>query len=154
MPTSPRSIFAKTLAQIKTAPEEEAYRAVNITADKRVQFQVCSSDAEIEATTWSIADMDRVLIQLKRGIYGITSKDQMRLTKKFSIRLVEFDVWSQAISVQELWKTIEQHVIHVRYPKMHLVSHISESIWRMGSGDNFTTDISEQLHIDNVKEAY
>ena len=24
----------------------------------------------------------------------------------------------------------------------------------MGSGDNFTTDISERLHISNVKEAY
>jgi hypothetical protein len=24
----------------------------------------------------------------------------------------------------------------------------------MGSGDNFTTDISEELHISNVKEAY
>jgi len=24
----------------------------------------------------------------------------------------------------------------------------------MGSGDNFTTDISEQIHIGNVKEAY
>jgi len=37
---------------------------------------------------------------------------------------------------------------------MHLVSHISESIWRMSSGDNFSTDISERLHIANVKEAY
>jgi len=37
---------------------------------------------------------------------------------------------------------------------MHRVSHISESIRRMGSGDNFTTDISEQLHIANLKEAY
>jgi len=37
---------------------------------------------------------------------------------------------------------------------MFLVSHISESIWRMGSGDHFTTDISEWLHIPNMKEAY
>jgi hypothetical protein len=37
---------------------------------------------------------------------------------------------------------------------MHLVSYISESIRQMGCGDNFTTDISEQLHIANVKEAY
>jgi len=37
---------------------------------------------------------------------------------------------------------------------MHLVSHKSESIRQMGSGDNFTTDISERLHIGNVKEAY
>jgi hypothetical protein len=45
-------------------------------------------------------------------------------------------------------------VIHFKYPKMQFVSHISESIRRMGSGDNFTTDISERLRITNVKEAY
>jgi len=37
---------------------------------------------------------------------------------------------------------------------MHLVRHISESIQRMGSGDNFTTNISEWLHIGNLKKAY
>jgi len=37
---------------------------------------------------------------------------------------------------------------------MHPVSQISESIRRMGSRENFTTDISERLHIGNVKEAY
>jgi hypothetical protein len=37
---------------------------------------------------------------------------------------------------------------------MHLVNHISESISRMGPGDNITTDISERLYIANVKKAY
>jgi len=78
----------------------------------------------------------------------------MQFTKGFSIRLVEFQAWIQAISIQVHRKTIEQRVIHFRYPMMHLVSHISESIRRMGSGDNFTTDITEWLHIGNVKEAY
>jgi len=36
---------------MKTAAAEKAYRAVNITADKHVQFQVCLSDAEIKAAT-------------------------------------------------------------------------------------------------------
>jgi len=34
------------------------------------------------------------------------------------------------------------------------VSHISESIRRMGSSDNFNTDISERLHIADMKVAY
>jgi hypothetical protein len=139
---------------MKTAAEEEAYGEVNMTTNKCVQFQVCLSDAEIDAATWSIADMDRVVNQLEREIYGITSKDQMRFTKEFSICLVKFDAWWQAIGVQELQKTIEQHVIHFGYAIMHLVSHISESIRQISSGDNFTTEISEQLHIGNVKEAY
>jgi len=152
--TGPRSILAKKLAQMTTAAGEAAYGPVNMTAHKRVQFQVCLSDAEIEATTWSIADTDHVVNQLGREIYGITSKDQMRFTKEFSIQLVEFEAWWQAIGVHKLQKTIEQCVIHFRYPKIHPVSHISESLRRMGSGDNFTTNISERLHIGNVKEAY
>jgi hypothetical protein len=78
----------------------------------------------------------------------------MPLQKELSIRMIEFKAWWKAIGVQELRKTIEQHVIHFRYPKLHLVSHISESIWRIGSGDNVTADISERLHIGNVTKAY
>jgi len=127
--TGPRSIFAKKLAQMKTASEEEAYWAVNMITDKHVQFQVCLSNAEIEATTWSIANTDRVMNQLKREIYSITSKDRMWFTKEFSIHSVQFEAWWQKIGVQELRKTIEQRVIHFGYLKMHFVSHISESIW-------------------------
>ena len=113
---------------MKTAAEDVAFRAVNMTADKQVQFQICLSDAGIEAGTWSIAHTDCVVNQLESQIDGITSKDQIRFTKEFSIRLVECEAWWQAISSQELWKTIEQRVIHFGYPKMHLVSHTSESI--------------------------
>ena len=49
--TGPRSPFAKKLTQIKTAAEEVVYEAANVTADKRVEFQVCPSDAETAATT-------------------------------------------------------------------------------------------------------
>ena len=114
---------------MKTAAEEEAYGAVNMTADKRVEFQVCLSDAEIEATTGSITDTDRVVNPLESVIHGITSKAQMWFKKEFPIGLVEFDAWWQAMGVQELQKTIEQRVIHFVYAMMHLVSHISESIW-------------------------
>jgi hypothetical protein len=92
--------------------------------------------------------------QLEREIYVIAWNEQMWFKKEFSIRLIEVDAGWQAIGIQEVRTTIEQCVIHFGYPKMHLVGHISESIWRMGSADNFTTDISERLHIGNVKEAY
>jgi hypothetical protein len=152
--TGPRSIFAKKLAEMKTVAEEEVYRAINMTADKREEFQVRLSDAETEATIWSIADTDRIVSQLEREIYGITLNKQMRFKKEFSIRLIEFEASWQAIGVQELRKTIEQRVIHFGYAKLHLVSPISESIRRMCSADNFTTDIAERLQIGNVKEAY
>jgi len=49
--TSPRSIFAKQLAVLKTAAENEASGAANMSADKPLQFQIHLSDAETEATT-------------------------------------------------------------------------------------------------------
>jgi len=152
--TDPRSIFAKELALRKAAAEDEAYGAANMTADKRLQFQNRLSDAETKATSWSLADSERVTNQLEREIYGITSNEQMRFKKEFSLHWIEFEAWWETISIQALRKTIEQRVIHLGHPKMHRVSHISESIRRMGSGDNFTTDISERLHIANGKEAY
>ena len=78
----------------------------------------------------------------------------MQFKKELSIRMIEFEASWKPISVQELWKSIEQRVIHFRYPKRHLVSYISECIRRMGSGNNFTTSLSELLHISNVQEAY
>jgi len=36
---------------------------------------------------------------------------------------------------------------------MHLLSHISESIWHMHTGDNFTNNNSEYLKMGNSKEA-
>jgi len=152
--TSPRSNFAKELALKKTATEDEAYGVANMTANKRLQFRIHLSDAETEATTWSLADTERITNQVEREIYGITSNEQNRFKTEFSICLIEFEAWWETIGFQALRKTIEQCMIHFGYPKMHLVSHISESIPGMGSGDNFTTDISVRLHIANVKEAY
>jgi hypothetical protein len=63
-----------------TAAEKEPSGPVNMTADKRVQFLVCLSNAEIEATTWSINDTDHVVNELERENYGITSKPQTRVT--------------------------------------------------------------------------
>jgi hypothetical protein len=139
---------------MKAAAEDEAYGAVTMTADKRLQFQIRLSDAETEATTWSLADMERVTNKLEREIYGISSDEQKLFKTEFSIRLIEFEAWWEPLSIQVFRKSIEQRVIHFGYPKLHLVSDISESIRRMCSGDNSTSNISDWLHIANVNEAY
>jgi hypothetical protein len=140
--TGPRSIFSTQLALIKTAAEDEDYGAANMSADKWLQSQIRLSDVETEATTWSLADTELVTIQLEREICGITSNEQMRFKMEFSIRMIQFKAWWKTIRIQGLWITIEQYIIHFGYPKMHCVSHISESVRWMRSGDNLTTDIS------------
>jgi len=150
----PEAQSPKKFTKMKTASEEEVYGAVNITPNKHVEFQVRSFDAETESTTWCIADADHIVSQLEREINGIPFNEQMRFKKELSTCLIKFGVWWQAISVQELRKPTEQRVMHFGFPKMRLVSHISELIWLIGYGDHCTTDISEQLHIGNVPEAY
>ena len=105
--TGPRSIFAKKLARTKTAAEDEAYRAGNMSSDKRLHFRNCLTHAEIEATTWCLTDTERVTIQLEREINGITSNEQMRFKKEFSIGMIEFEAWWETIGIQALRKTIE-----------------------------------------------
>jgi hypothetical protein len=68
--------------------------------------------------------------------------------------MIEFKSGWETFGIQVLWKTIAQCVTPLVYPKMHLVSRISESIQRIGTGDIATNDISEQLHIPVVKEPY
>ena len=113
---------------MNTASKDEAYGAANMTADKRLQFHIRLSDAETEAMTWSLADAECVTIQRERETYGITSNEQKRFRKEFSIHLIELEARWETIGIQALRKTIEQHVIHFGYPMMHLVCHISESI--------------------------
>ena len=51
-------------------------------------------------------------------------------------------------------ETLETEIYNFQFPKMHMLSHAADGIRRMGSPDNFSTDISELLHIESVKEAY
>jgi len=74
--TGPRNKLAKDLAVMKTPAEDKAYGAANMTANKQLWVQICLSDAETEATTWSLADTERVTNQLQSEIDGITSNEQ------------------------------------------------------------------------------
>jgi len=124
-----------------------------MSADMRLQLQLCLSDAERQDPIWSLADTQRVTYQLEREINGITSNEQKRLNMEFFMRSLELEGWCKTTVIQPLRKNIEQRLIHCRDPKMHLVSNISESICAMDSGDNFTTDISDRQHIANEEEA-
>jgi len=152
--TGPRSHFAKVLALTKTAAEDKPQGSATITADMWMHCQIRLSNAESEAMPSSFADTERVTEQMEREIHGITSNEQKQLLKEISIHLSEFETWWEKIGMPVLRKAIEQHMIHFRCRKMHLLSHISESIWWTGSGDNISADISELLHIANVNNAY
>ena len=76
-----------------------------MTANKHVAFQVRWSNAETEATTWSIADTDYIVNPLERKLFGITVNQQMQFKKELSFHLVEFEAWWKAICVHS-WKSL------------------------------------------------
>jgi len=104
--TSPRSVFAKQLALMKTAAQDEALGAANMTTDKWMKFHIQLSNAEPEVTTWRLSDTERVTIQLERDIHGITSNEQKRFKKEFSIRIIKFEAWWETIRIQALRKQL------------------------------------------------
>ena len=57
--------------------------------------------------------------------------------------------WSRR-RVEAEKKKLETVIHHFLFPKLHMLSHVSNSICRMGSPDNFSTDVSELLHRQNV----
>jgi len=63
--TGPRSKFAKELAIMKTLAKDKPYGVANMTDDKSLQLQICLSDSESAARTWSLADTERVANQLE-----------------------------------------------------------------------------------------
>jgi hypothetical protein len=140
-------IREQKIVKIRVAVEAEVYGAHKINAAKRKQFQARLDHTEID-------DRNSITDNLEREIYGITEAQQHLFKRICSKRMAEFETLWEQHSIHELQKAIEHQIVHFGYPKMHLVSHISESIRRMGSGDNFTTDISELLHISNVKDGY
>jgi hypothetical protein len=113
---------------MNTAAKEEVYGAVNMTANKGMEFLVSQTNTKTEDTTWSIAHNDCMVSQLEREIYGITSNMQMQFKKDLSICLIEFEPWRQVIRIQQLRKTIEQHVTNFGYSPMLLVRNSSESV--------------------------
>ena len=97
-----------------------------MTTNKRPRFQIRLSDAQMEATTRSLADTERVTHQLESEMYGITSNEQKRFKKEFSVRLIQFESWRETIGIQALQIIIEQCIIHFGYPEIHLFINISE----------------------------
>ena len=105
-PTSPRSIFTNHLAQMKTAAAGDDYVVANSTSDNHVQFLDHLSDAEIDATTWSIANMGSIVNQLERQIDGIAVNNQILFTKEFSICLIISDDFCEAWAFRRCGKPL------------------------------------------------
>jgi len=114
---------------------------------------------------WSHSEYTLDLLQgLLQKFYE--SKSALRSQQSTNARNVRFkNLWDQKhkeaeelrwteARIDKEYEKLRTEIYNFQFPKMHLLSHITESIRQMGSPDNFSTDVSELLHIEMVKEAY
>jgi len=136
-----------------------------------------SEDARVLACARSIVEFLLVFGQHNHSDYTLglldnrlsifyTSKSVFRpqrstkaRTKNFETKWAAMEVkgseegWSRAWMKAEKEK-LKTAIYHFQFPKMHMLGHVSNSIRQIESPDNLSTDISELLNIENVKEAY
>jgi len=149
-----RGIFAKKPDQMDSAIADEVYWMANMVPNKHVEYQIHLSNAETEATSWSITDMHYITEYLVRERSSITSNIPKQFKNEWSIFSIQIEASRKCIIIYMLWEAVYPQAIYFSYPMTHLVNNISDSIMWMGTGDNCIPDISKQLYISNVKEVY
>jgi len=87
-----------------------------MTANRTLQCQIHLPDAQIDATTWSLADTEHVTNQLEREIHDITSNEQKQFKQEFSIRLIKFEAWWETSAFRRCGKPLNkaQHILNIR----------------------------------------
>ena len=114
---------------------------------------------------WSHSEYTLDLLQgLLQRFYE--SKSAFRSQRSTNARNARFNgLWAQKLKeaeelrwtearIDKEYEKLRTEIYNFQFPKMHLLSHICERIRQMGSPDNFSTDVSELLHVEMVKEAY
>lgn len=140
---------------MKSATDEEVYRASIITCNKCVDFQIHPPNTRIEANTWSIADTDHIVNQQQREICGITLTQQMRFKKRFSLYMIQLTFCKR----HSEFTMISNPLNSVRYNLDNLRCILS-AVYPSQFVELVLVTISSQrflngwLHISNVKVIY
>jgi len=136
-----------------------------------------SEDARVLACVRSIVNFLLVFGQCNHFDYTLglldnrlsifyTSKSVFRPQRSTKARSKNFETKLAAMEAkgsEEGWsrerikaekEKLETAIYQFQFTIMHMLGHVSNSIRQMGSPDNFSTDISELLHLQNFKKAY
>jgi hypothetical protein len=150
----PRSKFAKDLEHERWSIRAIAYGSLRVTDGARQEFEERLLQAEHTALQQSVKELAEFSRRLELEVYGVDNACQRAFQQAMTVQRLKYDEEWEARKGPSLRKQLETEYFHFGLPKMHLLSHYREFIVQMGSPDNYTTDISELLHITNVKEGY
>ena len=109
---------------------------------------------EEQATNLTEDRQEHIYHCVEVEVFGVDSAAQVAFRQAMCEKRRQYDQDWEVRKGPALRKRLESECFHFGKPKMHLLSHYREFIIRMGASDNFSTDISELLHISNIKDAY
>ena len=105
---------------------------------------------ERQATDVTGEQCKQVCDRIEVEVFGIDGAAQSTFRLATNRKQQQYDLDWESRKGPALQRRLESECFHFGKPKMHLVSHYREFITQMGTTNNFTTDISELLHISNV----
>ena len=111
---------------------------------------------EEQATLANLTEdwQEQIYHRVEVEVFGVDSAVQAAFRQAMCEKRRQYDQDWEVRKGPALRKRLESECFHFGKPKMRLLSHYREFNIRMGASDNFSTDISELLHISNVKDSY
>ena len=141
---------------VRSSESEEA--RVLVCVRSIIEFHLVLEQRSQSDYTLSLLDSRLAIFYRNKSVFRPQRRTKVR-TNNFEKKWAEMEArgseegWSRRrVEVEE--EKVETAIYHFQFPKMLMLSHVSNSIRRMGSPDNFSTDGSELLHRENGKEAY
>ena len=150
----PKSKFARELAQECLAIKTAVYGRSRVTSAAIADYENQISMHEEQATNLTEDRQEQIYHRVEVEVFGFDTAAQAAFRQAMGEKRRQYDQDWEVRKGPALRKRLESECFHFGKPKMHLLSHYREFIIRMGAFDNFSTDISELLHISNVKDAY
>ena len=150
----PKSKFASDLAKECLAIKTAVYGRSRVTTAAIAEYNEQLSIAEKKATDITDDRLEQTSHRVEVEVFGVGIAEQAAFKEELNVQRRQFEQDWEFRKGPALQKRLESEYFHFGKPKMHLLSHYQEFISRMGAPDNFSTDISELLHISNGKAAY
>jgi hypothetical protein len=147
-------MFVRELESEPHAIMTAMFSASKVTVAAKWHLERCLLEAEKAATQCSKDRQQEVDRRLEIKFHGAIQAAQAAFRHAITEKRPNYDQKWDSRKVPNVQKQLLLQFYHYGKPKMHLLSHYRDFISWMGAPDNFSTEISEILHISNIKEVY
>ena len=150
----PKSKYARELAPEYLAIKTALYRRSRFTSAAIADYETQILMHEDQATNLTEDRQEQIYHRVEAEVFGVESAAQVAFRQAMYEKRRQYDQGWEVRKGPALRKRLASECFHFGKPKMHLLSYYQEFIIRIGASDNFSTYISELLHISNEQDAY